>query len=162
MTGIPRDFSIDSKKRDMLLELVESEDSPFWKGHRKKAANRRNVLLHSMTLAFKSGIREQFQGSHGVFRNSDMKDEEKYLIMAIAIAEEGLDVLLPKNSEKIYRIAEEYASSGLDIVYNMVFSSDSGDPLADFEAEITKVMPQPKRKHLKKRKRNALGRAFPN
>lgn len=140
MTGVPRDFQIDTKKRDMLYELVESEISPFWKGHRKGAANQRNVLLHSMTLAFKSGIRKPFQGGYSVFQNSILKDEEKYLIMAIAIAEEGLDVLLPQNSEKIYRMAEEYASSGLDIVYNMVFSSDSGNPLANFEGEIADVL----------------------
>ena len=138
MTGVPRDFNIDPNKKDMLMELVAREDSPFWKGHRKKTAPQRTVLFHSMTLAFMKRTRKQFKGGSQVFANAHLKEEETNLIMAIAIAEEGLDVLL--SPEKIYRTAEEYANVGLDIVYNMVFSSDSGDPLAEFEAEITKVL----------------------
>ena len=140
MTGMPRDFNIDPNKKYMLMELVEREESPFWKGHRKKTTPQRTVLFHSMTLAFMKGIRKHFKGGSQVFANAHLKDEETNLIMAIAIAEEGLDVLLSQNSEKIYRMAEEYANSGLDIVYNMVFSSDSGDPLANFEAVIAEVL----------------------
>jgi len=138
--SIPRDFQISKSKREMLLELVESEISPFYKGHRKGAANQRNVLLHAISLAYKAGKRKPFKGGFSVFQNSILQEEEKYLLMAIGISEMGLDALFPEKRGEIYKMAEEYANTGIDIVYNMVFKTGYGDPLLDFETEISEVL----------------------
>ena len=140
MSRVPRDFQIDPKKKDMVLELVESETSPFYKGHRKGAANQRNVLFHAMTLAYKEGVRKSFKGGYSVFQNSILQKEEKSLILAIAISEIGIEALFPDKTEEAYKMAEEYASSGIDIVYNMVFKAGRGEPIFDFEAEIADVL----------------------
>ena len=138
--SIPRDFQISKSKRDMLIELVESEISPFYKGHRKGAANQRNVLLHAISLAYEEGTREPFKGGFSVFQNSILQEEEKYLLMAIGIAEIGLDALFPDKHKDIYKMAEEYANTGIDIVYNMVFKTGYGDPLLDFETKISEKL----------------------
>ena len=140
MSQVPRDFQIDPKKKDMVLELVESEISPFYKGHRKGAANQRNVLLHAMTLAYKAGVREPFKGGYTVFQNSIFKTEEKCLILAIAISEIGIEALFPEKTKEAYKMAQEYASSGIDIVYNKVFKTGYSEPMLDFEAEIADVL----------------------
>jgi hypothetical protein len=140
VSQIPRDFQIDPKKKDMVLKLVESEISPFYKGHRKGAANQRNVLLHAMGLAYKAGVRKPFKGGYSVFQNSILQTEEKSLIIAIAISEIGIEALFPDKTEEAYKMAEEYASSGIDIVYNMVFKAGRAEPIFDFEAEIADVL----------------------
>jgi len=138
--SVPRDFQIDPKKKEMVMELIESEQSPFYSGHRKGAANQRNVLLHGMALAFRDEAKKSFKGGYSVFQNSILQDEEKALITAIAISELGLDALLPENHKKAYKLAEEYANGGIDIVYNMVFKSGHGDSLLNFETEISETL----------------------
>ena len=91
--NIPRDFQIDQKKKEMVIELVKSEQSPFYSGHRKGATNQRNVLLHGMALAFRGDAKKSFKIGYSVFQNSILQDEEKGLITAIALSELGLDAL---------------------------------------------------------------------
>ena len=62
------------------------------------------------------------------------------MFMAIAISEIGLDALFPDKHKEVYKMAQEYANTGIDIVYNMVFNTGYGDPLLDFETEIAETL----------------------
>ena len=87
--SVPRDFRISERKRKLLYELVDSEISPFWKGHVKGAAHQRNVILHAISLAFKSGIRKPFKNGKSIFQNVNWKEEERHFLVSIAMVELG-------------------------------------------------------------------------
>ena len=133
--SMPRDFRVSESKRKLLLELVESEISPFWKGHVKGAAHQRNVILHAIALAFQKGVRKPFKNGKSIFQNVNWKEEERHFLVSIAMVELGLEDAL-FNTVEVYKMAEQYADTGITIVYNMVFKEGHAEPIDTFETAI--------------------------
>ena len=61
-------------------------------------------------------------------------DKDLSIMKAIAIQEEGLDVLL--DSKKVFRIAEEYATTGINILKNEIYGEEYGTFIKRLESDL--------------------------
>lgn len=118
----------DRKDYDRLLE----KDSPF---HRRE---NKELFMMAMIFGFQEGNREELKKKEGFFRTEYLTDEEMSIIKAIAVAEAGdLNVLLDK--KKVFSIAEEYATGGIKILKDKVFSGEYGTYAKRLESELIQI-----------------------
>jgi len=122
---------IDKKDVDDFNRLKE-KDSPFANCQNKE------IFLAAMVVGYHEGGRIELKNKEGYFREEYLSDEERALIRAIAISEAGdLNVLL--NEQKIYSIAEEYATGGISLLKAKVFSGEYGSYGKKLESELLRV-----------------------
>ena len=126
---------VEKKKREKEYdEISNSPHSPF------RDALFKDIFLVAMVIGHRRGIRSPLKGPyHDLFRASVLSSNEEWLIKSIAIAEKGdLDVLL--NDKEVLKIAEEYANSGILVLYDIIFGGAPGDPLKRIEAEAMEII----------------------
>lgn len=107
------------KKDEEAFDRLQEKDSPF---HDK---DKKHLFLMAMATGYHEGKRieigpgERLPG--GYIRTSYLKDREKALIKAIAVADSGgLDVISDK--KRVYEIAECYAAGGIESLKISVLS----------------------------------------
>lgn len=96
-------------------------------------------FLVSMALGFRSGIRKEVKNPdpNGFTRPSYLSKEQKALICAIAIAHHE-DVKDIGTVPEIYKLAEEYANGGIQIIKDLEKDSSFDNYLIKFERLINK------------------------
>jgi len=115
----------DRKDYDRLLE----KDSPL------VGKENKDLFMMALITGFHEGTRVKLDKIEGFFLLYHLNDEENSIIKAIAVAEEGdLNILLDK--KKVYSIAEEYATSGIKLLRNKVFSGEYGSYIKKLESEL--------------------------
>lgn len=117
-------------KKDIAdFNRLKERDSPFTNCQSKE------VWLAAMVVGFNEGGRIPLKNKEGYVRLEYFNDEEKTLIKSIAVTTEGnLNVLL--DEQKIYSIAEEYATGGIAILKAKVFSGEYGSYIKKLESEL--------------------------
>lgn len=86
---------------------LKENDSPF------AGCQNKEIFLAAMVFGFYQGVKVDLKSKEGYVREEYLHPEDKALINAIAILEEGdLKVLLDK--QKVYSIAEKYATGGIE------------------------------------------------
>jgi hypothetical protein len=121
-------FYVDKKDFSDFNRLKEN-DTPFAGAHNKE------VFLAAMIVGYHEGCRIEIKGREGYFHEKDLSKEDAALIRAIAVAEEGeLNVLLDK--QKIYSIAEQYATGGISLLKAKVLSGEYGSYAKKLESEL--------------------------
>lgn len=124
-------FYVDRKDFSDFNRLKES-DTPFAGAHSKE------VFLAAMVVGYHEGCRIEIKNKEGYFHEKDLSKEDAALIRAIAVAEEGgLNVLLDK--QKIYSIAEQYATGGISLLKAKVLSGEYGSYAKKLESELLKT-----------------------
>ena len=116
------------KKGDRkIYDKVLGRGSPFY------GMDNKIPFLISMLIGYQEGIRIPLgSNKDGWIRVDYLDDNEKYIIQSIAIeTEKNLDVLMDIN--KVYEIAEEYASGGLKLLQDEIFNPLN---LADYEKRL--------------------------
>lgn len=100
----------------------------------------KDQFLLVMAFGFHSGKRRQIQerDSGGFVRVEYLTPEDEALIDAIAVFEEGIDIL--NNESKVYEIAEEYAHAGIHLLYNEIESQKYGSFYKWFELELKDIL----------------------
>lgn len=74
------------------------------------------------TIGFKSGKRNELKNTEMLLWSGTFDEHQETVLRAIAVKsseEESLNIL--DNPEKVYRIAEQYADSGMEILIKEVF-----------------------------------------
>ncbi len=118
----------DKKDYDRLLE----RDSPL--------AGKENKVLFimAMILGFHEGNKRELDKKEGYIRTEYLNPEEKSIIKAIAIAEEGdLNILLDK--KKVYSIAEGYAAGGIRLLKDKALGGEYGSFGKKLESVLVKI-----------------------
>ena len=123
---------IDKKDVADFTSLRERKDSPFANAQNKE------IFLAAMVVGFHEGGRIEVKNREGYIRTEYLSDEERALIRAIAIsAEGGLNALL--DEQKVYSIAEEYATGGISLLKAKVFSGEYGSYVKKLESELLRT-----------------------
>jgi len=120
-------------KKDLAdFNRLKEKDSPFTNSQNKE------IFLAAMVVGYHEGGRIELKNKEGYFRTEYLTDEERALIRAIAIATEGnLNVLL--DEQKVYSIAEEYATGGISILKAKAFSEEYGSYVKKLESELLRT-----------------------
>ncbi len=136
-------FYVDGKDLNDWKRLKE-KDSPFTGGDNK------DIFIAAMVVGYHEGSKiELSKGKEGYFFVDNLKPEEMALIRAIAVSEEGsLNVLL--DEQKVYSIAEQYATGGVKLLKNKVFSGEYGSYAKKLESDLLRQYEKISQNNLKK------------
>jgi hypothetical protein len=111
---------------------LKEKDSPF------SNCQSKDIFLAALVVGYHEGGRIPLKNREGYFRTEYLTDEERTLIKAVAIATEGdLNVLL--DEQKIYSIAEEYATGGISLLKARVFSDEYGSYVKKLESDLLRT-----------------------
>lgn len=145
MTEVKKVDRIYVDKKDLPdFNKLKEKGSPF------ENCQNKEIFLAAMVVGYHEGGRIELKNREGYFREEYLSDEERTLIRAIAISEmEDLNVVL--DEQKIYSIAEEYATGGISLLKAKVSSGEYGSYVKKLESEllrtfdkIAKNLPKPK------------------
>jgi len=127
-------------KKDIIsYDKLRQKPSPFANGQNK------DIFLAALVIGFHEGIKLPLQSKEGYFRTEYLKSEEKTLIKSIAVATTGdLNVLL--DEQRIYSIAEEYATGGISLLIDRVQNDSYGSYAKKLENELLKIFGKVKEK----------------
>jgi len=115
----------DRKEYDRLKE----KDSPF------SGSENKDLFIMAAITGFREGSRIELDKKDGFVRTEYFNEKETALIKAIAIYEEGdLEVLY--NKEKVFSIAEEYATGGIKILKDKAFGGEFASYFKRLEADL--------------------------
>lgn len=124
-------FFVEKKDFDEFNKLKEKE-SPFAGSHNK------DIFLAAMVVGYHEGSRIEIKNREGYFHEKDLNPQERALISAIAVSEEGsLNVLLDK--QKVYSIAEQFANGGIALLKAKVFSGEYGSYAKKLESDLLRT-----------------------
>lgn len=129
MNKKPRDrIFIDSADRKDF-ERLKKPDAPL------AGKENKELFMMALIVGYNEGNRIPLKDKYGFVRLEYLSEKEDAIIKSIAISEEGgLDVLLDK--DKVYTIAEEYASGGIKLLKSQVMGKIHGDYMKWFESKI--------------------------
>jgi len=123
---------VDKKDLEDFRNLVKEKHSPFADSQNK------DIFLAAMVIGYHEGGRIPLRNREGFFREEYLSDEERALIRSVAVSTEGnLTVLL--DEQKVYSIAEEYATGGIALLKARVFSGEYGSYAKKLESELLRV-----------------------
>lgn len=125
----------------LYVEKSDLEDFNILKdkGSDLHGKENKEIFIMAMVLGFYNGARRNLDTKEGYFLEYHLTDEERSLIKAIAINEEqDLDVLL--NPQKVYSIAEEYATGGIKYLKEEVLGTQQyGIYLKRLESQLVEI-----------------------
>ena len=130
-----------SKRKKVDRLYVDRKDLDDWKRLKEKDSifagyDNKDLFIAAMVVGYHEGSKiELGKGKEGYFFSDNLDGEELALIRAIAVSEEGnLNVLL--DEQKVYSIAEQYATGGVKLLKNKVFSGEYGSYAKKLESEL--------------------------
>ncbi|MDR2700041.1 MAG: hypothetical protein LBC12_04425 [Nitrososphaerota archaeon] len=128
----------EKKKPDRLyIEKKDREDWDRLKDSDSQFAgvDNKDIFLAAMVTGYFEKVEFELKTKDGYFFAHNLKSSEAALVKAIAVSKTGsLDVLL--DTEKVYEIAERYATGGLKILKEKIFSGEYGSYSKKLEAEL--------------------------
>ena len=134
-TEAPRELAIEKSKHPFYEELKKGEYLPEFKGQEM-------VYLFAMAMAY--GVyhqkRKPLKRLQRSITRSFMEKEFGWLIKAIAISvsEDGVEII--PDQATIYKIAEEYANGGMDLIEQQLKSFKPGEFENEMEMELNSFM----------------------
>ena len=121
---------IDRKDLDDWKRLKDT-DSPFAKSDNK------DIFIAAMIVGYSESSKIELGRKEGYFFSDNLKASELALIRAIAISEAGnLNVLMDES--KMFSLAEQYATGGVKLLKNRVFSGEYGSYAKKLESNLLK------------------------
>jgi len=110
-------LNIDKDNRIIYKTIQDSE------GDLKKIPNTELFFLAVMFGKYCSEKREEIQRQEGYIREQSLSKDDWHILKALAVDEKKeMDVLLNKN--EMFKIAEEYANSGIKRLNNWYFEQE--------------------------------------
>lgn len=120
----PDRLSIEKANREIYDKLKELD--LFNKYDNK------SLFLMSMVFGFNKRKQTPLKTTDGYVRESYLRENDESLIKAVAVYEKNdLNVLL--NKKEVYKIAEEYANTGIKIIDQMISDSDEAEFIKQLE-----------------------------
>ncbi|MCW3996663.1 MAG: hypothetical protein NWE98_11025 [Candidatus Bathyarchaeota archaeon] len=135
-----RDIDLEAgDKHNKVVQLVEEAASPFY------GKTMKQVFMYALGIGFKNRKRVPLKKRTGIIPTRALSQTDEAILKAIAICEtQTVDILFGENIPTIFKIAEEYANGGIDLLYYQVFNPEPGDidrrmeqPLRDILASLS-------------------------
>lgn len=133
-------FFVDKKAHQMFQDLVRLEHSPFHGKHMK------DVFIFAMAIGFRLGERRKLESRKDIADIDVFKENERILINSVAVRTEGEAKVL-MDEEAVFKIAEEFANGGINLLYEWIFQSK--DPVDTLDKKITELMEQENNESIK-------------
>jgi len=132
----PRDLDLEAgEKHQKVVKLTESSISPFYKKTMKQ------VFMYALGIGFRNQKRTPLKKRTGVIPLATFSSADLSIIKAVAIADKkSLDVLFGDNLQEMFKIAEEYANGGIDLLDYQVFGPEPGDPDKKMEQTLRDIL----------------------
>lgn len=134
-----REAGYSKEDRKIYEELMESSLSPF------KNKSMFDIFVHAAVFGFVRKDRDELNGRQPNIRVDGLKPEQRAILLTIAIAEEGIEVLF--DSSKTLNIVEEYANGGIKYLKSLQEGSDGVDSIIKMSSEIKKIAKQINSEH---------------
>ncbi len=113
----PDRFYIDEGTRELYVKL---ELEPIFKNK-----SRKEQFLFTMGLGFKNSLKVPIKKMDGFFLAKDLKQDDEALIYSLALYDKmAIEILADKAA--VYKIAEEYANGGIQILTDRINSTQYG------------------------------------
>lgn len=130
-----RDAGYSKKDRGLYEELMESSLSPF------KDKNMFDIFVHAAVYGFvRAKHRDKLRERQSNIRVDGLKPEQRAILLTIAIAEGGIEVLF--NDSEVLNIVEEYANAGIRHLKSLQEGSDGVDSIIKMSSEMRKIARQ--------------------
>ena len=126
-----RRLSYGDENKDMYNTLTRIQKSPFHQ------ANYTKIFIAAMALGYKKGLKKKLKKMENALHGPSFTPQEKWLMIALYMKENtkhGVNVLF--EPDEIFNLAEEYASGGLQSlwdIYNLTV-----EPVEELEKELRK------------------------
>ena len=128
-----RDAAYSKKDKEVYDELIGSSLSPF------KGKNMFDIFVHAAVYGFvRAKDRDKLRAPQPNIRVDGLKPEQRAILLAIAIAEDGVEVLFDSN--KALKIVEEYANAGIRYLKSVQEDSDGVDSIIKLSLEMKNYM----------------------
>ena len=130
------DFALESgEKHSRVKRLKEEKLSPF------RDMTMKDVFIYAMAIGYERGKKVPLKRRTGVIPGNALRDEDYALVKAIGISQrKDVDILFEKKEKELFKIAEEYANGGIDMLFYQVFGEDPGDPDRKMEQALRDLM----------------------
>lgn len=113
----PDRFYIDEGTRELYSKL---ESEPIFKNK-----SRKEQFLFTMGLGFKNSLKVPIKKTDGFFLAKDLKQDDEALIYSLALYDKKtIEILADKAA--VYKIAEEYANGGIQMLTDKINSTQYG------------------------------------
>jgi len=131
-TEAARDIAAEKNKQSLYDELTETEQSPFYN------VREPDLFVLAVSYGRQKGGRAELQGDkYYPTQRFQLSDEQEWVIKAVAVREERTTEVL-KDERLVYRIAQEYANTGIEKLHNRVFGPED-DPLSELTSEVVNL-----------------------
>jgi len=94
----------------------------------------KDLFIFAMLNGFKNNQRKQLNRREGFVRTEYLHDQDLAIIKSIAISYESFDILT--DLDNVFKIAEELAHAGIDLLYLEINSQSLGSYEKRFEHEV--------------------------
>ena len=140
MTDKPFNFDFASKRlsygeenQEYYQTLKRVSKSPFYQADMTK------IFISAMALGYKKGLKKKLKKKEAALHGPSFTPQEKWLMIALYMKENtkhGVNVLF--EPDEIFNLAEEYASGGLQSLWDIYNSTV--EPVEELEKELRKYL----------------------
>lgn len=134
ITKAPRELAIEEKKHKIFKDLKDGKLLPELKGYEM-------AYLFMIAMAYGVYFNETkpIKKPKRSISKAFVENEFGWLVNAVAISsnKDGVDIISDK--AEIYKIAEEYANGGIDIIEKILKKSKPGEFISEMEKELNKI-----------------------
>jgi len=131
-TDPSREIGVDPDKHSMYKELETNPSSPFYEEELV------DIWLFTVGYGRQHGEREPLPGNKKwMVRMTSLDDDDEWVVKSVAIDETGTTDVL-QDGKQVFTIAQEYANSGIELLYDEVTDSDS-DSLSELTADVVRT-----------------------
>ena len=140
MTDKPFNFDFASRRlsygdenKEIYQTLTRVQKSPFYQAYMTK------IFIAAMTLGYKKGLKKKLKKREGGLHGPSFTPQEKWLMIALYMKENtkhGVNVLF--EPDEIFNLAEEYASGGIQSLWDIYNSTV--EPVEELEKELRKYL----------------------
>jgi dnd system-associated protein 4 len=128
VTEAGRDIHIQDDKHSKYTEMIKDTTSPF---HETEYTQ---LFMFAMVYGWQNAGRIELSGgTRALFNRSSLSDQQEWIIKSIAVKEDrDADVL--KDEKRVYKIAQEYANGGIDVLHSTYVNPE--DTFSEISTEI--------------------------
>lgn len=131
-TDAARDIAAERSSQSLYDELTETEQSPFYN------VREPDLFMLAMSYGRQKAGRAELQGDkYYLTQRFQLSNEQEWIIKSVAVREERTTRVL-KDERLVYRIAQEYANTGIKRLHKRVFGPDD-DPLSELTNEVVRL-----------------------
>ncbi len=124
-------FYVDAKAHGMFKELIDEKRSPFF------SKDFKDVFIFALSIGFIMNRKKELKRKKDIADIDVFNDNQLNLIKTIAIAnEKNIKILL--DEKKILTIAEEFANSGIYVIYELIMNSNN--PIKEIDKKIASLI----------------------